>query len=74
MFERYPDQARDRRHAFWAGVACTVVGILFFWAGAGALTFAFLLPGLLFVLAAIFCSQTGFETAMRIGKFFEWFA
>ncbi|WP_212801192.1 hypothetical protein [Pseudomonas sp. St290] len=74
MFEKYPDQAKERRHTLLAGSGTIVVGALFFLAGGKLISLAFLLPGLAFVLVAIFCSHAGFETAKRIGKFFEWFA
>ncbi|WP_339428858.1 hypothetical protein [Pseudomonas taetrolens] len=74
MFEKHPDQARDRRHALLAGYGSIAVGVLFFWGGAGVVSLVFLVPGSMFVLVAIFCSYEGFETAKRIGKFLEWFS
>lgn len=74
MFEKHPDQARDRRHVLWTGFGTIVVGMLFFWGGGGNFSLVFVLPGIVFVLVAIFCSHEGFETAQRIGKFLAWFA
>ncbi|WP_148060155.1 hypothetical protein [Pseudomonas frederiksbergensis] len=74
MFEKHPEQAKERRLTLWAGSGAVVVGILFFWGGGGAVSFAFIGPGFAFVLVAIFCSHEGFETAQRIGKFFQWFS
>jgi len=74
MLKKYPDQARERRHVLWAGLGSTIVGVMFYLAGAGIISCIFLLPGILFILVALFCTHAGFETAKRVGKFFEWFA
>ncbi|MGN8342415.1 hypothetical protein ACLEJQ_02255 [Pseudomonas sp. SMV71] len=74
MFEKYPDQARARRHTLWTGIGFTIVGLIFFLAGGRVVSLIFLLPGLTFVLTAIFSNREGFETAKLIGKFFQWFA
>lgn len=74
MFEKHPDQARERWLVLLSGGGALVIGLIFFFWRGGAVSFAFLLPGLAFVLIAIFCSHEGFMTAMQIGKFFQWFS
>ncbi|WP_460322794.1 hypothetical protein [Pseudomonas ogarae] len=74
MFDKYPDQATDRRVALWGGLGFMVVGMLFFVFGGGAVSLIFFLPGLILASAAIFCNYERFAAAKRIGKFFEWFS
>ncbi|WP_223529309.1 hypothetical protein [Pseudomonas sp. A-RE-23] len=74
MFDKYPNQAIDRRVALWSGFGFMVVGMLFFVFGGGAVSLVFFLPGFILASAAIFCNYERFDTAKRIGKFFECFS
>lgn len=73
MFDKYYDQATDRRCFFWVGIVISVAGAaaLYFSAwGFGACFFAL---GILYVLAAIFLGHSGFEKLMRMCGFFSGF-
>lgn len=74
MFEKYPDQASERRQYLLAGIIFGVVAMLFFLGGAEWLTVAILLPSVFFIPVALFCSHAGFERAKRIASFFVGFS
>lgn len=74
MFEKYPDQATDRRLVLWTGLTCIVVGLLFLIGGLWDVSLFFLVLGFGYVAIAIFCTYEGFKLAMRIGNFSQWFS
>ena len=74
MFNKYPDQATDRRLVLWTGFTCIVVGLLFLIGGLWGVSLFFLALGFVYLAIAIFCTYEGFKTAMRIGNFSQWFS
>lgn len=74
MFEKYPDQSRDRWHGFWIGTIAVLVSGVSFWAGWTECGFIFGVVALLFLPAVLMCGHAGFETAKKVWGFVAWFA
>lgn len=74
MFDKFPDQTRDRKWSFKIGVAGIIVSPLFFWSGQPPPGFIFAVVGLFFLIPPILCGQASFERVKRIWGFLAGFA
>ena len=73
MFDKFPDQTRDRKHSFWMGVASVTVSPLCFWGGLVATGFTFTVLALFFLIPPILCGQVSFERVKRVWSFVRGF-
>lgn len=73
MFEKFPEQSRDRKHSFWIGVVSVIVSPLCFLNGWVATGFTFALLTLFFLIPPILCGQASFEKMTRIWSFIAGF-
>lgn len=66
MFDKYSDQAGDRRLSFWGGLLMILASALCFYEEFSFAGFAFALMGIASILPAILCDYESFETVRRI--------
>ena len=73
MFEKLPEQSRERKHSFCIGVISVIVSPLCFLNGWVATGFAFAFLTLLFLIPPILFGQASFEKVTKIWSFFVGF-
>ncbi|WP_147470780.1 hypothetical protein [Pseudomonas syringae group genomosp. 7] len=74
MFEKYPDQSRDRRQAFIIGAVSAIVSGGSFWVGGTLFGFMFGAVALVLLPVTLICDHAGFETATKMWRFLSWFS